>query len=71
MSHTIKDYMSWVPHDGEIVIITSEDIGKGLLGIILGRHNKFDNLYKTFVGGRQLYVHYYEMIPVWLYDVRV
>ena len=71
MVHPDQDYMSWYPEKGEMVLVTVIDAGYDKMpGIVLGTHDKFSNLFKTLVGGRHLYIHYYEMIPMWLESVK-
>lgn len=61
-----KNYLSWDPKSGQLISIDIQDLRyEGKIGLVIGRHGKFNTLHKVLVDNRCIFVHYYEMTPIY------
>ena len=61
-----KQYFSWYPEIGEIVLVNILDLNvNDGVGIIVGKHKTFNDLHKILFNGKEMFAHYYELRPIW------
>jgi hypothetical protein len=61
-----KKFLSWYPEIGEVVLVTilDLDVNNGV-GVVVGKHETFNDLHKILFNGKEIFAHYYELKPIW------